>query len=524
MSVPTLIDTNGRPLRAGALFGSGSGFEGAGSNRQQTRTWSTGSMSASGETIGARRILSARARDLVRNNGKARGAELKQIERVVGNGLRFQSVPDASLLGVAPLDALSFGREIEREIKRWGSGYRPECDLGRDLTWGQLQRVLYADRFTAGENTAIVRWRPDRDARYATCVQLVDPERLSNPNDQSDRELMRQGVEFNQDGEAIGYHFRDYHPNDPSLGINTYTWSYIPRTDEHGWPRVIHGFSATRSEQVRGISAFASILLAFRDVQRFSEAELGAAIINALLTAFVKSNFDPVAISEALGIDAFDLGKGTQSWQDTRLSMLPESMTVGDNEMLVMPPGDTIEINNSARNTAGFDSFVQTMDQGMAAALGMDYPSFSGNLEGVNYSSYRGGLLDAWRTITGERFEFESDTLVPILTGLIMESFERGILIEPEGFPSFEDNVQAYMAGSFIGPGRGTVDPVKEAQGALIDVEAGFKSRSAIAAERGENFEETLDQIAIDKKLAEDRGLKLADLYAAGAIHGDPQE
>lgn len=502
-----LVDVHGRPLRPAASLAPG-GYEGASRNRQQTREWPTISLAAQNETEWGRQPVSARAQDLVRNNGKAEGARRSKVDRVIGKGLRFRSRPNARALDVDPREALAFGRLIERELFLWGAGPRPECDIGRELVWGQIQRVLFSDRKVDGDSLAVMRWRPDRGTRYGTCVQLVDAARLSNPHDMMDLNLQRQGVELSEDGAPVAYHIRNAHPNDMAALGRMMSWTRYPRFDDAGHPVVIHGFDARRSEQVRGMSMFAPVLLAFRDVGRFSEAELGAAILNAIYAGFIKSNFDPVAVAEAIGLEAFEGSATSQkSWQDIRMSMMPAEYTIGDNRIPVLPPGDEMASNNTTRNTGGYEAFEKAVDRGIAAGLGMDYPTFASNLEGVNYSSFRGGLIEVYRAIEGDQEDFVNDTCLPIVSAVMLEAFERGYLAEPNGWPDFESHHQAYLAGSWIGPGRGTIDPVKEAQGDKMEMEAGLNSASRIAARRGADIEEVYDELVMEIQMRKERGL-----------------
>lgn len=528
MSAPLLVDLHGRPLKPSARIGLASGYEGASSDRQQTRNWSTASIPAQGETDYAREPLAARAQDLNRNNGKAKGSSRKLVDRTVGKGLRFRSRPDFRTLGVDVADAVSFGRGIERELNAWANGQRPQCDIKRRLNFGQIQRLLFRGRKINGETLVIMRWRPDRDTRYATCMQLLDPQRLSNPNNAPDTEYLRQGVELNDDGEPIAYWIRDAHENDFAALGKAFSWTRVPRLDDDGRLVCLHSFEDEREEQVRGVSVFAPILLAFRDVQRFSEAEIGAAIINAVFAGFIKSNFDPVAVAQSLELDTVDPATIGETWQERRLAMMPEQgYRIGDNRVGTLPPGDEFEMNNNSRENGGFAEFEKAVDRGIAAGLGLDYPSFANNLEGVNYSSFRGGLLDVWRMVTADRFEFTSDTLLPIAGCVIQEAFERRYLVEPNGFPAFEEFADAYLAGSWIGPGRGTIDPMKEAAGHKMEAEFGLRSMTDISQERGYDYEETLDDLVMEQQMRDERGLNfspLRDLAGVMPSDGQPSE
>jgi len=528
-----LLDRHGAPLRASAYsgfgggFGGGGGFEGARSDRQQTRAWPSFSIPSSNETMGARQPTSARARDLVRNNGNAKGAQTKQIARVIGKGRRFRCRPDHEALGISTDQARELGRAIERELALWGGGMRPQCDIGREMSYGQMQRVMYADRYTAGENTAAIRWRPNRGTRYATCLQLIDPERLGNANDMPDTPQKRQGIHFSDDGEPTAYDIRRFHQGDVAMGAWAFEWDELPRFDGDGRPVLVHGFTADRAEQVRGLSAFASILIAFRDVQRFTEAELGAAIINALFAAFVKSNFDPIAVAESLGLEGGgDLAGQVQSWQSVRGEIAADGYRIGDNLLPVLAPGDDVSVPTGGRNTGGFDQFAGAVHRGIANGLGMDAPTFTGDLSGVNYSSLQYGLAGIWDLVTGEGFEFDSDTLAPIEYAVIQEAFERGYITEPSGADhSFDDLPQAYLNGRHIGPGRPQIDRVKNAQASALEIYLGLDSATNIAAENGRDYEEILADQAEERALAEQYGFVRATLSEVGGVKSeDPDQ
>lgn len=526
MAVPRILDVHGRPMRPSAssrLFG-GYGFDGAGSDRQQTAAWPAMPAPSVTETAGRDR-LAGRARDLIRNSGVAAGAMRKARAQTIGNGLALRSKPDAAALGADPQEALMFGREIERVWRKWAMDPSNQCDITRRRNFGQIMRSFWSERFTSGENIGVIRWRPDRGTAFATCIQEIDPDRLSNPQDRADEDWLSQGIELSEDGEPLAYHFRDAHRFDYRWSAKRWSWTRLPRVDEDGRLVVIHGFDVDRSEQLRGVSPFAPILIGFRDLQRFTEAEIGAAIINATFAAFVKAGFDPVSVSDALGLDAGQMSGMGQSWQDIRASIYGEKgISIRDNQIAMLAPGDAVEINNTTRQVGAFGDFKKAFLQDFAACLGIPYMVLSEDWEGVSYSAARAALAETWRIVTEDRTAFVADTVSPIFGEVVTEAFWRGMLAEPDGWPSFEEAAGAYLHASWTGPGRGYVDPLKEAQANELMLQMGTTTLDKVCADQGQDWEEVAAQRQVERNLLAEMGLPPLDIGAVLGVPARPAE
>lgn len=518
---PRLLGPDGQPIirRAGASLLLGSDYAGASRTRQQTAGWVVGPRPSSAETAGARQTLAARARDLVRNSGVAAGAMRKARAQTIGPGFRLRAKPDAEQLGVDPKAAVSFGRELEAWWNRWAFDPARQCDIARKRTFGQISRTLWSERFQTGENLSVIRWQDGRGTAFATCVQEVDPDRLSNRNDTPDTDLQRQGIHFAETGEPVAYDIRERHQGDYVALAKVWEWSTLPRIGEDGRRVVVHGFSADRAEQIRGITPFAPILASFRSLDRFTEAEVGAAIINATFAAFIKSGFDPLAVADALGLDQGQMGASVQGWQEARLGMYgEEGLTLHDNKIAALAPGDEVEINNTTRQVGNFAEFKKAFLQDFAAAIGLPYPVLSENWEGVSYSSARAALAETWRIVTEDREDFISDTIDPVYYEVLTEAFWRGYLVEPDGWPPFDGNEVAYLNADWTGPGRGYVDPEKEARANLLLWRMGAKTLDQICAEQGTYWEDQISQIAQELARMEQLGVTMPELAEALVI------
>lgn len=525
-----LLGPDGRPIRSASgsmRLMAPSGYEGARHDRQQTAGWPSAPLPSVTETA-TRDQIAGRARDLTRNSGVAAGALRKARSQTIGVGLALRSKPDASALGVDPQEALRFGREIERVWRRWANDPGHQCDIKRRRTFGQILRTLWSERFVSGENIAVLRWCPDRGTSFATCVQDVDSDRLCNPQDMTDSETLSQGIELSEDGEALAYHFRDSHRYDYRWSSKRWTWSRMPRIDENGRLVVVHGFDADRSEQIRGVSVLAPILIGFRDLQRFTEAEIGAATINAMVAAFLKSGFDPLAVADALGLDQGSMTDGMKGWQDARLGMYGErGPSIMDNRIAVLAPGDEVEMNNTTRQVGAFKDFKRAFLQDFSAAIGIPYTVLSEDWVGSTYSSARAALAEAWRIVTEDRAAFIADTVAPIFGAVMLEAFQRGYITEPDGWPAFEDETGAYLNASWTGPGRGYVDPLKESQSGELQMQIGINTLDSLSAEQGRDWEETIAQRAIEREVLKAHGfapLNIANVLGVPGLEETEEE
>ncbi|MCD1621251.1 phage portal protein, partial [Salipiger manganoxidans] len=79
------------------------------------------------------------------------------------------------------------------------------------------------------------------------------------------------------------------------------TWKRIGREGQNGRPQVIHFFDKLRDGQTRGVSRLAPIVERLRMEDHYSRVELQAAVINAILAAFIKSPMGPEMMDEMFG-------------------------------------------------------------------------------------------------------------------------------------------------------------------------------------------------------------------------------
>ena len=450
------------------------------------------------------RIVS-RVRDLVRNDGWANGTITRILDNAIGPMLRPISKPDHRLLktatGIKGFDsewAREFGQCVDAYWRSWADDLGRWCDVERNMNFTELMRVAFRHKLIDGDALCALPARYNRvslgKARYAICIQLIDPDRLSNPQLRFDSMWMRGGVEINDDGAATGYWIRRAHQGDWFTAAKSLTWDLLPRETSWGRPLIVHDYDSDRASQHRGgVGIFGPVLQRFKMLVKYDVAELDSAVINAMLAAYLESPFDHTLIQEAISD-----GEHLNSYQEERRIFHDQNATMlGNSRIPTLFPGEKINSVISNRPSSHFKDYENAVLRNIATATGISAQQLTNDWSDVNYSSARAALLESWKTLTRRRGDFSFHFCSPIRTAWmeeLMDSETGDDIPLPAGAPDFVEYRTAYARCRWMGPGRGWVDPVAEKQGAVLGMQAALSTLEDECAEQGLDFEEVLEQ------------------------------
>jgi capsid protein len=148
--------------------------------------------------------------------------------------------------------------------------------------------------------------------------------------------------------------------------------------------------------------------------------------------------------------------------------------------------------------------------------LGVGYNTLADDLEGVNYSSIRAAMLverDEWRTLQGRVI---SQILQPLYCEWLTFATLSGQLIL-DSRP-----MSAFYEVTFVPRGWQWVDPLKDVNASVAEIDNGLNSRARVCAEQGDDFEEIAEELAEEQEIIEELGLILTGLgVPGGAQAGD---
>jgi len=434
-----------------------------------------------------------RARDLDQNNGWINGGLDRRVESVIGGQIRLSAQPVHELLNRDYDWRMGWTGDVQSRFRVWGSDIERRCDARQNLSFGALAKLAYLTYSRDGEAAAEIR-DSERGLANTTNILLVEPERISTPQDRSIMEspAFRRGIEYDANGAATAYWVRSGNPSDPTPGQNILRWVRIPARGPTGRAKFVHIFSPRRVEQNRGVSRLAEIMVPAKMLDRVDRAEVNAALKSAIYSLFIKSPGTTEDLESALAPVS---GEGNQidpwiaAYLDYRKTK-PVSVDGAQvnhllpDEDVVVPPRDSPNSN--------YPEFARFILQKIAGSIGISYPQISQDWSGINYSSARALLNELWRSFLEDRHFFTQHFLTPIYAAWLEMEVALGTVKIPGGPANFYRNKTAICMAEWIGPGRGSVDPAKEANANNLDTAAGRKSTVECILETGRDPSDVL--------------------------------
>lgn len=487
MKKSAILDAAGQPMRPQA---NSRPYTAADTLSQELSTWTPGLGSADSDYLYDRDAVVARSRDLVRNSGWASGALSRHLDNVIGSGFRLSSKPDHKALGLSPEWAGEFAEEIEGRWRIYAEDPDNWIDAARQDNFNGLLGLAYRHRIMDGEATAAILWLDRKPfGRYATTIQIIDPDRLSNPNNTFDTEFIKAGVEMDRYGAPVAYHIRNGHPADWLMSSRAHTWTRINRETRWGRRQFIHAYDRERANQTRGTGLLTPVIERLKMIDKYDRVELQAALVNAIFAAYIESPFDHDMIDDALEADS--LGK----YQAERAEFHDKRQIKLDGVRIpTLFPGESFNFQAANRPSSQFGEFEKACLRNVAAGTGLSYEQISQDWSQTNYSSARAALLEVWKFMSRNRTRFAEQFATPVYILFLEEAINRGDIKLPAGAPDFYTAKAAYCRVKWIGQGRGWVDPVKEAQAAQIRMDIGLSTLEDECADQGKDWQEVLLQ------------------------------
>ncbi|MCD5324767.1 MULTISPECIES: phage portal protein [Pontibacillus] len=463
--------------RAGArkrmeVLNQGYSHHGASTKKKSLVGWLTRSGSVLEDIEKHIPTLRERSRDLYMGSPLATGALKTMRTNVIGSGLKLNSQIDYEYLGMTLEEADRWQTQVEREFELWAESVH--CDAQRMNNFYELQQLAFLSQLMSGDSFALLPYIERPNMPYDLRVQVLESDRICTPEDKKmdmDNKIVN-GVEVNSRGEVVAYHIAQQHPNSTSLSKND--WRRIRKYgSKTGRPNIIHLMETERPEQRRGVPVLAPVIESLKQLSRYSEAELMAAVVSGMYTVFVKTE----------GGEEGNLGQ-MYDYDDEEIDEQDEgSYELGNGSVVELDENQSVEVANPGRPNPAFDGFVTSICRQVGAALEIPYELLLKHFT-ASYSASRGALLEAWKMFKMRRAWMASDFCQPIYEEFLAEGVAKGRIDAP-GF--FSDPVarKAYANAEWNGPSQGQLDPLKEVKAATERVNQGFSTRTRETVELG---------------------------------------
>ena len=445
--------------------------------------------------------------------------------KVVGVGLTLKSSINRDILGLSPEAAKQWQKRTEAEFRLWGDR-KQSCDAIGMNNFDGLQQLALVSWLMSGDVFPVFKRYPStRVNPYSLRVHLVEADRVSTPNQlgggigrygitdgqaQNGNKIF-DGVEVDKNGMVVAYYVCNNYPwqitGDPSEWRRVEAFG--PRT---GLPNILHVMNSERCDQYRGVTYLAQVIEPLLQLRRYTESELMAALVQSFFTAWIvtKTNPDGIPMNEVgaggiVGVPGANPGERNISDDANEYEMGPGTVAH-------LEEGEDIKFGSPNIPTAGFDVFVKMFCKLIGAGLGIPYDVLIKEYNS-SYSSARAALLDAWEDFRMRRKWFVDNFCQPTYEVWLAEAVARGRIKAP-GF--FDDPLirAAWCGARWIGPVQGSLDPLKEAKAAVLQMQHALKTHEQVTRETGGgDWDENVEQLAVEN----------AKLAAAGggSIHMD---
>jgi lambda family phage portal protein len=438
-----------RNAQARTMYALAGGYSGAKRNRAALSNWDTSAGSAESDISPDLPMLRFRNRDLTRNNPVAGGTLGQVTTSVIGTGLSMQPSPNAKLLKLT-----------EAQLKEWVSTVKFEwslfagskdCDIERQQNFYQLQDLVFRSRWESGDVFVLTPRKP-RGNTYDLVLQVIEADRVSNPNRQMNTPTLIDGIEVDEDGAPIRCYISKFHPGD--MKLTGQSWTAYPFYGANNRRNVLHLMKKLRPGQKRGVPDFAAIIEPLKQLGRYTEAELQAAVTSGMFSIFV--TMDPEAFDDLFD----DTGKKTYVQNAGKWN---GNLDSGGRAVNLLP-GEDVKAPNPGRPNAEFDPFVQSILRQVGINLEIPYEVLIQHFQS-SYSAARAAILAAWRTYRKWRDWMATDFCQPVYELWLEEAVAKGRISAP-GFFANPAIRAAWCGAIWVGDGPGSIDPVKDADAA----------------------------------------------------------
>jgi lambda family phage portal protein len=424
-----------------------------------------------------------RSHDVARNDWAGASGVQHWTTNLIGTGIR------------ARLKLITDKSKKERYGALW-EAWCGQCDAGGVLDLYGQQSLATRLMFIDGEAFGRLRYRrPDFGMEVPLQVQVLEAQMLPMQDADSwpgmpQGHRMRSGIELDRIDRRVAYWFYREHPSDLQNGTAGTDQLVRVLADE-----VLHLFEPKRAGQLRGVPDFAPILARLRNISDFDDAVLERQKLANLFTAFIKR---PAGTGMADDVDPVTGLPIQTDFSGTPMTGLEPGMTQ------ILEPGDDIAFANPPEAGTTYSDYMRTQHLGTAAGQGLPYEILSGDIKEVSDRTLR-VLMNEFRRFAEQR---QWQVIIPMWCRRIRDAWSEQAVVS--GQADLAD-LAALKAVEWAPQGWAYIHPVQDVQAKQTEVEAGFRSRSSVISERGDDPEVVDAEIAADKAREEELGITFGE-------------
>ena len=415
-------------------------------------------------------ISRARSQDAIRNNPWLRKGLRLLVSHTIGCGIQPRpKIADAGLRAAV--------------MELWND-WVSEADADGVLDFYGLQSLLARTETISGEAFVRLRLRLPAD-RLTVPLQLQVLESDLLPiqhNSQAGANTIRCGIERTAWGKRVAYWFYPEHPGDAFVAADLGRLRRVPAEE------ILHYYEPERPGQLRGAPETLSSLVRARKLEQYEAAEL--------TRKRNKAKFQGAIYRESP--DENPLTDQTPKIEDGRAMV-----DIEEGYMLQLALHERAEFYGGDTGSSGVE-FLRTHLRAIAAGMGVPYELLTGDYEGTNDRIMRVILNAFYRELEIIQERLIHQVLRPVWNAWLTAAEVSGAL----RLPGYADNPHPWQRCEWRAHAWSYVNPLQEAQTAVLKIQHGLTSRSAVVAESGWDAEDIDAQQAADQQREAELGLR----------------
>lgn len=407
--------------------------------------------------------LRERSRDLHMNTPGARAIINRKTVNAIGTGLMPRFIPNHEILGITADEAIAWGRQRHSEFMLWANSQ--ESDRIGLLNFFENQFVAFASQMLSGDAFTILGMGEGVEQPYELQIHVIEADRVRNPGLSLLDPNFHDGVEVDPDsGRVVAYWLAPVHPLAKiARAVTRADYTRIPvRGERSGRLNIIHLLSTERPEQYRGVPLLAPVIEHLKQISRYSEAELQAAVISAFFTVFITQEQQQGFLGEEVREEKTESGG------------IEEHEYLGPGEIWRLNERENVQFANPQRPNSSFAAFEDAIWSEIGAAV--DIPKEEILLHfNTSYTAARAALLEFWKSIDIMRARWAQRFCDPIAALHCDEAVLKGRLVAP-GYMDDPAIRAAWLRAQWHGAGPGQINEVVEVKAALMRIDGGLST------------------------------------------------
>lgn len=414
--------------------------------------------------------LRERSKQLFEENIYCKGLIKRIIRNEINTGLTLEAAPISSIIGITEDEAQEWADIQETNWKLW-SDIDYICDYNEQDTLGELASKCRMTSLISGDCLVILRINPKTKL---PCIDLIDGGLVQSPLfDSQGKTDIKHGVELDSKGRHLAYYVKT-----KELG----EYKRIPAWGEKSGRRIawlVYG-SDMLLDGVRGEPLLACMLYMMKDLDRYRNAEVRAAVINAMIAGTVERDDTGIG-SRAMDSGAIKKGSIDVQQDDGATKKLNWSAMMPGTWFQSLAKGEKLNSFNTQRPNVNFKIFEEAITDTVAWVNEIPPEIFRLNFKN-NFSASRQANNELNIYLSYRYWKFGKDFYQPIYVEHTIQSVLLGDIKAPGLIEAWVKEsgwriFGAWCKAEWTGISRPSVDIVKDVKAATEMLDYGLTTQ-----------------------------------------------